>query len=121
MAAITSPDQSYETVIGYKISDLMLVVMIEEISRVKGKKFIRTDSFDMLRAGLGEKNLLVCDLIVVSSDLDLLKKISSERKSTIFGYYPHVDKDIETLARSTGIDYVVPRSALQAKLRLLLT
>lgn len=112
---------SFESVLAYKVSDLMLAVRIEEICRAKGRQFSRANSFDELVVGLNDHSLLVCDLTLVSQDLVPLKKISEQRGCKVFGYYPHVDKETESLARSTGIDFVVPRSALQAKLRSLLS
>lgn len=105
----------------YKVSDLLLAVRIEEICRAKGRQFSRVNAFDALVTNLNDHSLLVCDLTVVSQDLVSLKKISEQRSCKIFGYYPHVDKETENLARSTEIDFVVPRSALQSKLRSLLS
>lgn len=120
MSDRASAKQTYETIIGYKISDLILSTRIEEVCRAKKKNFARVGSLASLETTLHQNDLVVCDLVLVSKELDLLKKASEERGCHIFGYYPHIDKDTETLARSTGIDYVVPRSALQAKLRSIL-
>ena len=120
MSNSTGSNQRYETVVGYKISDLILATRIEEICRAKGKRFARTGSLGALEVTLHENNLVVCDLILVSNELELLKKVANERGCRVFGYYPHVDKNTETLARSTGIDFVVPRSAMQGKLRSIL-
>lgn len=112
--------QAYESIVAYRVSDMLLAIRIEDICRSKGKQFSRATTLDMLETNLLEGGLLVCDLTLVSRELDSLKKLSVRKMCKIFGYYPHVDKETERLAKSAGIDYVVPRSALQAKLLSLL-
>ena len=121
MAVSSSSSQRFETIVIYKISDLIFATRIEEICRAKRKKFANAGSLEALRAALRENDLVVCDLVSVSKELGILKNVTKETGCQIFGYYPHVDKETETLARSTGIDFVVPRSAMQAKLRSLLS
>jgi len=113
----------FDAVIAYKITDLMFGVRIEEICRKSSAFYVRVETADELVQALkGEKkSLLVCDLVSIRGDLASIKKIALENNCAVLGYYPHVDKATESLARSLGVDYVTPRSAFQMKLKSLLT
>ena len=114
----------FSKIIAYKITDLLFGVRIEEICRESSASYARADSPDELIQILkGQKRsfLLICDLVSIRGDLESIKKIASENNCAVLGYYPHVDKETESLARSLGIEYVTPRSAFQMKLKSLLT
>ncbi|MHB1868245.1 MAG: hypothetical protein ACYCPP_04800 [Nitrososphaerales archaeon] len=112
----------FDNIIAYKITDLLFGVRIEEICRNSSATYARAETADELIQILkGQKrSLLVCDLVSVRGDLASIKKITSENNCAVLGYYPHVDKETESLARSLGVEYVTPRSAFQMKLKSLL-
>ena len=102
---------------------MMLGVRIEEACKRSSAVFKKEDSLDGLsRFSIdSDRVLLVCDLVSVKSELEAITKLAKERNWKVFGYYPHIDKEIGTLARSLGVDYVTPRSAMQLKLNSLLS
>lgn len=113
----------FDTIVCYKISNLMMASKIEEICLNLSKKCYHVKTSNELNKSLSLKNqiLVMCDLTIVKSELEELVEIARTNNCHIFGFYPHVDNDTETRARSEGVDYVIPRSAMQAKLRSLLT
>lgn len=112
----------FNSIVRYKISNLMMASKIEEICSNLSKECFDVKASNVLNESLSTRNrvLVVCDLTIVKSELRELVKITRTKNSQIFGFYPHVDKDAETKARSAGVDYIIPRSAMQAKLRSLL-
>jgi hypothetical protein len=100
----------------------MFGVRIEEICRKSSASYTRAETVDdLIQALKGQKrSLLVCDLVSLKGDLASIKKIASENNCAVLGYYPHVDRETESFARSLGIEYVTPRSAFQMKLKSLL-
>lgn len=107
--------------IAYKVSDLLFAVRIEEASRSSSASFEKIQSIVDLKAVSTGKALVVCDLTEVKGDLGDLTKIAKERNWKILGYHPHVDTETGTLARSLGVNYVVPRSVFRQKLGSLLS
>ncbi len=101
---------------------MLFGVRIEELCKRSSTSYQSTSSFaELSHAGNAERTLLVCDLVTVKSELGEITRLAKERNWKVFGYYPHVDKDTETLARKLGVEFVTPRSATQPKLKLLLS
>jgi hypothetical protein len=112
----------FDHLISYRVSDLLFSVKIEEAGKNALASYQRIDSINELPTGLRKSSvLIVCDLTKIKPDLENLTKLAKKNSWKIIGYYPHVDKETETLARSLGVDYVVPRSAFQYKLVALLS
>lgn len=108
-------------VILYQISNLLLLFKIKDTCVKNSKECSSAKTLDKLSELLKTNQaLIICDLVSVKSELPVIIKIAKEYNSKIFGYYSHVDKETEALARSVGADYIVPRSALQSKLRSVL-
>ena len=112
----------FNSIVSYKISNLIMASKIEEICSQLSKECSDAKTSNKLIEFLSNNNrvLVVCDLTLVKSELEELVKVIRTKNCQIFGFYPHVDKDTEIKARSLGVDYVIPRSAMQAKLRSLL-
>lgn len=110
----------FDLLVTYKISDLMFGVRIEEAGKKSSTKFKKVESLDDLASVMSYNVLIVCDLPSIKSELEQITKLAKEKKWKILGYYPHVDRATETLARSLGVDYVTPRSVMQQKLNTLL-
>jgi hypothetical protein len=98
----------------------MFAVRVEEAGKRSSTMFKKADRLGDLASISGERVLLVCDLAYVKSELESVTKLAKERNWKIIGYYPHVDKETEALARSLGVDFITPRSVFQQKLRSLL-
>lgn len=112
----------FNTIVRYRISNLMMASKIEEICSNLSKECFDVKASIALIESLSIRNrvLVVCDLTIVKSEIEELVRITRAKNCHIFGFYPHVDKDTETKARLAGVDYIVPRSAMQAKLRSIL-
>jgi DNA-binding NarL/FixJ family response regulator len=56
--------------------------------------------------------IVILDLDSTDYDSSSLARSLKQNKPPprILGYYPHVRKDVETSAKSAGVDYVVPNS-----------
>ncbi len=111
----------FDSIVTYKISDLMIAVKIKEICARSSKEFSNAKTVEELTEILSRnrRSLIVCDLPRVKTELADVKRIASLHNCQVFGYYPHVDKETETIARSLKVEYVVPRSTLQSTLRSL--
>ncbi|MGH2639610.1 MAG: hypothetical protein ACRDF4_10085 [Rhabdochlamydiaceae bacterium] len=122
---MASDRQKFDSVIEYKISDLMLCASIEEICRQSGselKKTASTEEIEEELVGSGQLHvLIICDMVAITEQLEPVMKFAKSKGYEVLGYYPHVNRQIETLGRSLGVNYVTPRSALRARLRSLLT
>ena len=57
--------------------------------------------------------LVILDLASTEYDPDAVARTLKQNNTSprILGYYPHVRKDLEAIARSAGVDYVVPNSS----------
>jgi hypothetical protein len=112
----------FDIIVVYKISNLMMVARIEEMGAHSLKPVLGAKNLTELSSVLQEKSkaLIVCDLTIVKEDLPELEKIARTRDSEVLGYYPHIDKGAERAGRSCGIKYVVPRSAMESRIRQLM-
>lgn len=111
----------FDLLVAYRVSDMLFAVKIEEAGKSSSTKFQSVSSMDELtRIMKNGKTLIVCDLTQIKSELELITSLAMERHWKILGYYPHIDKETEKLARSLGVDYTTPRSAFQHKLAAVL-
>ena len=112
----------FDHLISYRVSDLLFSAKIEEAAKKASASYERIDSINELPTKLQKSSvLIVCDLTKTKPDLRDLTNVAKENGWRIIGYYPHIDKETETLAHALGVDYVIPRSAFQYKLIALLS
>jgi hypothetical protein len=65
--------------------------------------------------------LVICDIKAILSDLGRICSFVHGNHSKVIGYYSHVDSKTREDAAAKGVDSVVPKSALELKLRNLLS
>jgi hypothetical protein len=108
----------FRYVVLYKISNLLIVAKIQEMIRHYSKTVKTATNLEELYQILEGKSeaLVVCDLTVVKDEISEVNKIATLRGAEVLGYYPHVDKQAESLGHSSSIKFVVPRSAMQSKI-----
>jgi hypothetical protein len=104
---------------------MMIRIEIEQICARNGTKVATARSTEELRSILehdesSNKSLVICDLVSSQRKLDTLASFRKNFGFAILGFYPHVNKKIEALAHTVGVDYIVPRSALYARISGLL-
>lgn len=107
----------------YRITNLMFRAKIEESCSRLGLKCKNASGVQDLEESLRDWSnvLIICDLVSSRPELESIIRVGRTKPSKILGYYPHIDRDTEAYARSVGVDYVVPRSAFQAKINQLLS
>ena len=108
----------FDSVLMYKVTDLLFASRIEEICKRSSSEFRSIQNLDQLGTALSRSkhSLIVCDLVSTRTDLESVTRMAKANNSEVIGYYPHVDKDTATLAHSLNVNYVTPRSAFHSKL-----
>jgi hypothetical protein len=112
-----------DTVISFKIRNIMDLSLIDEISKVRNAKRALAESIDELRTftKLSGNTLIVCDLSVLSvEETKEISNIAKDANLTTFGFYPHISDQFRVTAKTLGFNFIVPRSAFRAKLNLVL-
>jgi len=109
-------------VVAYKITDLLFRAKIEKIAvgcLARYKETLFMSELEALEETTQESIVIVFDLMNTENDL---KSLSSMQSGTIalIGFYPHVEKEAASKAIAVGIINLVPRSALETKLKSLL-
>ncbi len=66
--------------------------------------------------------LVILDLASTEYDPDTVARTLKQNKTPpqILGYYPHIRRDLEAIAKSAGVDYVVPNSSFLKRTREIL-
>lgn len=103
----------------FKLSDLFFIARIQEIAKSRNSRFVEVGDYDSLQSLVRNaegKTVIVFDLMKVQDEIGLLSSLESG-STTLIGFYPHVEKEVGSRARTLGITNTVPRSALELKLR----
>ncbi len=111
-----------KAVIVYGIMDLFFLAKIQQIAKNSDAHFAEAKEFVDLQNKVSdtfEKIIIVFDLTNVENDLTSLSNLESAQ-TTLLGFYPHVEKEVADRARSQGVMNIVPRSALEPKLKSML-
>jgi hypothetical protein len=112
-----------KAVIVYGIMDLFFLAKIQQIAKNSDAHFAEAKKFVELQNKVSEKFekiIIVFDLTNVENDLTPLSNLKSAQ-TTLLGFYPHVEKKVAYSARSQGEMNIVPRSALEPKLKSMLS
>jgi hypothetical protein len=81
-----------------------------------------TELEDLLARAPGT-TLVICNLAEILSgnqEMEILIRLRSTGRIQIMGRYPHVATKLRDLAKSQGIDYIVPNSGFTKRLQQLL-
>jgi CheY-like chemotaxis protein len=108
------------------VDDLFFSTKIESAAKILGiRLLLATDAF-RARALLDESepDLVILDLSSRRcAPLDLIPAIKSDprlSRTRLIGFLSHIQKELETAARTAGCDLVLPRSVFSAKLARIL-
>jgi hypothetical protein len=103
--------------------DLFFLAKIQQIAKNSDAHFAEAKEFADLHNKVRdafEKIIIVFDITNAENDLSLLSNLESPQIE-LLGFYPHVEKDAADRARSQGLANIVPRSALEPKLKNMLS
>ena|SRR6266571_8404554 len=108
------PQQAARAFIIAGSSDLFIVSRLKELANLLGYEIVFSVSSQELSDQTSSHPgcLVILDLASTDYDSSSLAIALKQNKPPpmILGYYPHVRKDVETSAKSAGVDYVVPNS-----------
>ncbi len=92
-------------------SDLFIVSRLKELASLLGYEIVFSQELSH-QTSSHPGCLVILDLASSDYDSSSLARSLKQNKlpPRILGYYPHVRKDVETSAKSAGVDYVVPNS-----------
>ena len=106
-------------VILFRISDLLIRSKIER-SASDRLDFLNVSNLEEAKNALSHDALVICDLASTGKELDILIADIRQAEASMLGFYPHVRAEIRSRALAKGVDYVVPRSGLEAMIRKLI-
>jgi hypothetical protein len=118
--------QPFELVIIFQIENLLLQTAIYEACKIYFVRVLETNSMSELEVMLSheqnarKRSLLVLDLSRSEPTIKSIVQAARTHNCNVFGFYPHVRKELLKTSFILGVDYIVPNSRIKAKLTALL-
>jgi len=115
-----------DLIIAYRLPNIIVRAQITDICAKASQPVEFVNDVTQLEALIAESSrsiLIICDLAEIASgfqEMEILTRLRKAGRIQIMGRYPHVETGLRDLAKSQGIDYVVPNSGFAKRLQDLL-